>query len=227
VLNINDYYTTVQALLNEYRMDYASPDEFNKFAALAGQSLWNDLTGPAEQMQYNHPLPRVGQLYSRTVDEVLAPFHKSYPFSLDGTVDVITKPSDFGRRIAIISSDGKVRFSYVQSNRVVSRLNDPIDPVDQDNPIYTDMGSDYEIYPTAWTAKSFVLTYYSIPIPPKWAYAVNGDGEPVYNPGSSKNYEWHDDMFNNLVMRILGYFGINLNEQQLVAYSAQNKASGE
>lgn len=70
------------------------------------------------------------------------------------------------------------------------------------------------------------LTYLRKPIKPFWAFTLNGQGRPVYDPTNSVDLEVPDNCVNEICMMCASYLSINLRDAQLSQYVEMQKQQG-
>ena len=84
-------------------------------------------------------------------------------------------------------------------------------------PILVDYQDTFNVYPEEMT--SVKLTYIRKPKKPKWGF-IDVDGEPVYDPATSVDFELPIDMTGELVYRIAELMGVNVRSADAVQYGA-------
>jgi hypothetical protein len=78
---------------------------------------------------------------------------------------------------------------------------------------FTDAGTSESSYP-------LTLRYLKLPEDPKWTYRVVSNTELFDNTqGDFQDFELHESEYSNIVIQMLGYFGVNLREVDLAQYS--------
>lgn len=226
MLNINDIYVLVQNLVNKYKQGYVSPDEFNGFFNLAQNQYFNDLIGLPDQYQQGYPLPAVGKLYNQTMQDKLSPFFTPITVTLPGNSQVI-KPTDMGSPINIILPGG-VNCGIRPENKFVGFLTDSIDAPSITAPFAIDNGAYYQVYPvTGWpVGTSYVLNYYKTPPDSKWAYTLDANGLPVYDPSNSTQPIWRNNEYSDLISKTCTLIGANLANNQIVQNAQLQQKEG-
>ncbi len=91
-------------------------------------------------------------------------------------------------------------------------------------PIGLQAGNRIKVAPAA-IEDGVMLTYLRKPLLPNWTYTMV-NGAEIFNPAATdfRDIDLHPSEENNVVIRILNRFGINLKEQDLVAIT-QNKTN--
>lgn len=228
MLSIDDIYQLVQKLANKYKQGYLSPDEFNQFFNSSQRELYNDLIGRPEGYGLGKPISKISKGFTKTIEEKIAPFMKQVSIAVNPSTSQLPKPSDFSRHVSLRSSNDMTTVRRVFPDRLVSFLNNSINVVSITNPIYEEFNTYYQLYPLqVWTNQSFNLNYYFLPPISTWAYTLDSNGLPVYDPVNSIQPLWYDSEKNDLVMRTLQYFGVNLSNVFIEQYSEQQKQQGQ
>jgi len=82
-------------------------------------------------------------------------------------------------------------------------------------PIYERYGNYIVVEPS--TIASIKMSYLRTPKAPNWTYMMISN-QPLYNPSdvSFQDFELHESELNNIVLKMLTYFGINLREPDIV-----------
>lgn len=223
---IDTIYKISQDIVNKYKQGYLSPDEFNRYFNLVQFQYFNYLIGLVENYLQGKPLAARGKMYDQTMQEKLAPFFKIAPTILNGSAE-LTKPSDFGSIIDLLSPSGLPCNPRAQ-NKLGNWLTDSIDVVSVSSPFAVDSGSFFQVYPlTGWTGtNTFVMNYYQLPPSALWAYAPDANGLPVYNPAASIQPLWNDNESSELIARVVALAGINLSNSQIIQFSQLQKQEG-
>jgi hypothetical protein len=108
------------------------------------------------------------------------------------------------------------RWAYLQSS-----LRRPT----KEYPICTFLGNDViQFYPA--DMRSAKLTYIRYPITAKWAYILDPDGYPLYDPANSINIEFPEICADEMAVTLLNRVGISIREMGLSEWANFNKKSG-
>jgi len=139
----------------------------------------------------------------------------------------LTKPSDYLylsaplTRIWYKDSQGIQRTSkrpveVITDNELGDRLSSQFNSPTLDYPIITDYGNEFEFYPN--DVSQVTLAYIRMPKDPIWAFTVV-DGEPVYDPNNSQDFELSADLLPEIVKKICEYMGVSIKRLDLAQYS--------
>ena len=82
-------------------------------------------------------------------------------------------------------------------------------------PGYEKIGNDFRLHPNL-EDYDLELLYIRTPKTPKWTF-INVNGNPVYNASAAdlQNIELHISNFNKIVVKVLGYCGVSIREQEI------------
>src|SRR5882762_1237369 len=191
---------------------YITPDEFNVIINQSRFSFLDYLLGEFQQYQGGRPVPRVQFGMNESVRQRLTPFINA-PVTLNIDVAGLSPyPGDYQQSDAMYDSSMN-RIRYVPQHKLYSYLKSQIDPIST-KPIYLIESDGFRFYPNTTyngvdlgTAKlSYVHT------PPDIVYSTipDGNGRPVYDPGTSVDPEWYDVDCLDILARALRMIGVNL-----------------
>jgi len=218
---INQVYTTVLSILNKESRGYITPTEFNMYAELAQMGLFEDLFHKYSKsiVKQNNRLyhseysdiPR----HIREVVDIFINVEKNIAVDLEGLYYV----SDLNiyRLIGLDFFGSEIEeVGKMEVNRMLN--NDLIAP-SESYPVYIGVKGRYKIYPTL-DDKEITATYVRKPIQPKWTYTTVS-GNALFNPTALdyQDFELPDSMFNEIVVKILSYCGIQIREAEVVQAS--------
>jgi hypothetical protein len=113
----------------------------------------------------------------------------------------------------------------IWNNAINSKLNAPTTTY----PIYTKIGSGYRVFPKAPAGYSVELLYIRTPKAPKWSYILDGNGNPVFSAGASdrQDIEIDESLFYPLVMKIMAFCGLSIQQDEVVAAAANSEVVTE
>ncbi len=75
------------------------------------------------------------------------------------------------------------------------------------------------------TITSNVLRFDALPTKCQWAYKTVND-RPVYDDCKSVEFEWGEEVHNEIIERALKYLGVRLEDQIVLQNANQRKTSG-
>lgn len=223
--SIDTCYLIISFWLKKNQAGSISPDRFNLSFNAAQREQFNWLSGNIEQWQYSKPAPRIGIGYSQVIEERLAPFIVSPPTLTIPASGQITKPLDLVRLLSLSTSSNTIPLKRVSHDRIWSFMGSVINPVSSTYPIFIEYNNYYQVYPT--NLGSADIIYLRMPKEAKWAYTLDTNGRPIYDPANSINPEWKDVDINEILIRQIKQIGISIREQQLIQYARTEQQVGE
>jgi hypothetical protein len=116
----------------------------------------------------------------------------------------------------VVAYQSWVPVIFVTHGEKSIRLNSQIDYPTAIDPIAVNYDTYFQIYPD--TLQKVRLTYIRKPLTPNWAYTTVNSGQ-VYNAGSSQGFELPDSTHMRICLKVLGYYGISLRDQELFGSS--------
>ena len=216
--SVYEVYNTVKDLTNKDERGMITPAQFNSFASIAQQKVFNSLFAEFQDNQ---------RFASRGVYATL-----SSPSNALGT---FTKPEDLSRIISM-TTFGDWFLDQTTSNRIqVVYDEEKIDMILQsslsvptsENPVAL-VSNDIEVFPTS--IRKIKLRYYKQPeglTPagaktsslPKFGYTVGADGNEVWDVTNTIDFELPEHYTAELVVEIAKMIGINLRASDVYQYA--------
>jgi hypothetical protein len=174
-------------------------------------------------------MQRFGQYYelygkNQPLHDSLSTFLTKFQFTnATSPLGVITLPTDCMHisNAYTVVFDNKLSRSFtrdvllVNEDEINNALNSQLRPISIDNPIGIRSGTLLTILPN--TPQAGYINYLRKPLTPKYAYTMSGR-TVVYDSANSQNLEWSDAYVDSIILLVLSYIGINLNDEQLVQY---------
>lgn len=215
---INEVYTTVLNILNKDSRGYITPQEFNNYAKLAQLSIFEDLFHEYAKSlvkQNNRLYHSEFSDIPRHIREVIDIFTKETAMSGNSGVYAISD-LDFYRLIEIFANGFEVE--EVSKTHLKAILRNNLTQPSTRYPVYVKAGEIYNIYPN--TVQNVTAVYVRKPKDPKWTYTAIG-GNAIYNPSANdlQDFELPYSHYNDLVVKILMYCGVQIREEQIAQLS--------
>ena len=223
--SIQTVYDTLKALANKDAQGFVTEAEFNRFAIIAQQNIFNSLFDELkDSLRMSKAGFNPGRDKSRTkrVQEDLAFFSKKLPITKSS--GGFAKPADLARIIGLYTSGSilldqstkkpiEVCYDEEKIERILlSNLSAPT----EDFPVAL-VADDIQVFPTS--IQKIEVRYYKNPEGRTLAGARTTD-TPNYTPGVGKiDFELPDHYVSDLVYEIGRMIGLNLRDQQIVAYT--------
>ena len=234
---INEVRETVMAILSKDNNGYITPHEFNLFAKQAQLDIFEDYMS---RHQRNTVATNLRQNNTGDGDRL-----KSTQELIDRLSSNAALTNDTGSNFILPSNYfslqdiyyGTAHVEYVSKAKLIMLNNSKLTAPSAAYPAYTFGGQDSSdrdlitIYPTSITSgvSAFYVRY---PSDPKWTYATVG-GNPLFNASALdyQDFELPLQDFNDLVIKICAYAGMNIREAEIVQAMAgmdqANKMQGE
>jgi len=221
-MTVDQVYSILKFIVRKNQLGSLPPAEFEYAFNTAQRNYYDFLVGRIEQYQYGRPVPRVGLSMTDNIVTRLMPFQKTSTQILSS--GIVTKPSDINKLLAMYTPSN-YRVYRIEEDRFAERMQDSIDPIDENNAFYIEEKSSYQVYPTTLT--SVVIKYLTTPTDVKWNYTLDGNGRPVYTSTGSVQPTWLENDYDELIARAAKIIGVSLKEPNDVQYGNSVIQTGE
>jgi hypothetical protein len=221
-MDVNQVYDLIKFIANKNQQGYVTPSQFNLIINQAQNSYTSFLLGSFQQYTPGRPIARVELGNNSVVRQRLVPIIKLATLTIDGT-GFSPYPSDYVQ-VDAIRTTAFQRVRFTQQDNLYSYYNSVIDPV-ATNPIYLLEDNGFRFYPTDLATAS--LSYVSDPVDIVWAYTLDANNRPVYDPANSVDPVWHVTSILEIVTRALSMVGVNLQAGAISQYAQEIKANGQ
>ena len=224
-------YKTVQTILNKDNQGFVSPREYNLLAKQVQDSIFRSYFENANRDKSKQVRGLTNQGYSdlafnerQRINQFSEIGHSDYSPVIGGfglTNDVYFLEKDG------ITWQGGAVIEEVQRHEI-TYLNNSIARPTAEFPVYERYGNHILTYPNAsFIGETITFRYIREPKNPKWTYLVV-NGTELYNPSATdhQDFELHTSEFPKIVIMLVGYFGINLRETEVVQISEIIKDKG-
>ena len=186
------------------------------------------MLGEFQQYQYGRPQARVNYSQNSDTRQRLTPFIFSATLNPD-TNGLVNYPSEYLQTDSIVTENYD-RIRFVQQDSLYSFLKSEIDPIST-NPIYLLYDAGYKFYPNTTyngvNLSNVKVTYVMNAPAMLWAYTLDVNNRPVYDPIASIQPLWYDIDKLELVARILKLVGVSLQDGQVEQYANQVTQIGQ
>jgi hypothetical protein len=224
---IDNVFQTVKTIVNKELAGNLTPTELNKLAKLAQDEIFasyfediNLLKNKQNRGLTNLNNANLPQKVRQKID-----IFSTTAIMTDNS-GLYTLPTDlyFVEDRGIIYGNDTVVDEAQKSE--LSFLNSSIAAPSTTFPVYERLGNDIKIYPSTIT-DPITVRYIRRPLTPRWTYTEVFSKE-LFNPSAVdyQDFELHVSEFDNLVLKMLSYAGINLREGEVALY-AENKMNQE
>jgi hypothetical protein len=218
-------------ILNKQLLSFG-PERFNLVFNQASRQLFKDRYGRPEDLRIFDKQRLCYELNQKIHDD-LAPF-KSSPITITLTNGLGILPDDYVHPLGFcslvyensgtgsgITTETTVRIADEDKigNLLASKYRMPR----ISRPVLVLYANHVQVYPKS--VSSLQLTYLKYPLDAKWDYTVVNN-RPVYNAATSVQPQWRKINQNDLVIRIVGFLGINLKASQVEQYAQLKQQEG-
>jgi len=239
-VNINTVYQTVLYVLNKEQRGYVTPAEFNSLAVQVQNEIFESYFPDGNQIN------RINQNNSQNdteffnmfedISQKLIPFEQEISLTLDtggffyqpqvsGTGSINRTIRKFGSLISTYT--GQPQYDSITQlvsksdyNKITrSKLTSPT----SSNPIYyiqkgTSTSPYLFINPEPQSAAVNCIVY---PLNPSWGFTVGSLNQYVYNSSTSIDFELDLSEQANIIMKILKYCGVIVNDPNVISVASQ------
>lgn len=207
---------TVLAIINKENRGWITPEEFNLFAKQAQLEIFEDYFYDYARWVDKSNKRLSNSEYSdipMNIREKIDKFAIDGSLSFDSTEEVFLPPSDYYRVESLFINNEQIEEVLKSKLRYLLKSN--LTAPTTEYPVYVRLEDNFKVYPD--TIVDNVDCYYlRKPKDPKWTY-LEVLGNPVFNSSASdfSDFEIHSSDETELVIRILGYCGISIREQDI------------
>jgi len=245
--SVYEVYNIIKDLTNKDERGMITPAQFNSFAGVAQQKVYNNLF---KELQDNKRLS-IRQVDAggdknrvKQIQEDLSAFSKSVTIAVDGsTAGLFQKPENLARIISMTTNDDnylnedtlqvesrtKENISIVYDEAKLDMiLRSTLSAPSVDSPVAL-VSRDILVFPT--TIENIITRYYKTPegidpmtdlqtpFLPKFGHSVDSNGVEVYQVTESVDFELPSHYVPELVVEISKLVGINLRQADVLAYA--------
>lgn len=238
--SVNQVYSTLKDLANKDQRGFVTPTVFNNFAPVAQQNIFNRLfqeLNVAKNLKLRGLDVQRHLSKTKQIEEDLSVFSKTEVISQsEGS---FPKPDDLSRLISL-RTNGKMLLGQTTSvnidviydeEKLEYILQSDLSKPNESTPIAL-LSDVIEVFPT--TIKKVKVRYYKQPEGidpstgnrtaslPKFGYDQSlPGGKEIYLASNSVDFELPDHFVPQLVLEIGKMIGVNLRDEAVMAYSAQ------
>jgi hypothetical protein len=207
MIRIDDVYQKVLAIANKEQRGYVTPQEFNLFSDQAQLDIFEQYIYDINQFERVKGNDTEYSDMLEHLNEKLSIF--KHLENLTYNIDHFILADDTYRIGSIIYKDIQVQeindkeFIYLNSSLLLK-------PTEK-NPIYIKRQNKIFLYPQN-IQTDISCSFVKKPVKPRWNYVVV-NGEALYNPTNSEDFQLHKSEENNLINKILQLAGITMNNE--------------
>ena len=234
MINVNSVYQTVLLILNQQQRGYITPDEFNKIGT---QAQLNIFEAYASDLNQQYRLQQNDTEYSnriKNIEEKLPFFQRTAPIPYDGVVSgfplldlavidapVVVGTTDTLYRLGSVFYRDYDLGQYVQQNELKQLILSPLTQPTEKFPLYTYETNIVKIYPSS-IRSDISISYLAKPQNVIWGFTTDpATGAYLYDSGTSIQFNLDVTEQDELIMRILAYAGVIIQDPSIVQTASQ------
>ena len=154
----------------------------------------------------------------KNIEENLQFFQRTGATAYAGPHFTLT-PNDI-YRLGTVFYNGIALTQYAQRNEITQLLLSPLTQPTTDFPIYLYENNLLYVYPTT-IQTGITISYLKTPADVVWGYGVGSLGQFEYNQAASTNFELNISEQSNVIMRVLAYAGVIVNDPTIIQVAQQ------
>ena len=237
-VNVNTVYQTVLYIINKEQRGYITPAEFNSLAAQVQNEIFESYLPDGNQLnRQNQNNTQNNTEFFNTFKDIhykLASFIQEVQFSIT-TVNQDDQyfyyPSSQLSKIGEVISTyiGQPKYSSItqlvskaEYNKIErSKLTKPT----KQHPIYyyqRSSGNGSNLLKISPMPNSVTANVLLKPLNPNWGFVPGSLNQYIYNAGTSRDFELDSSEQSNIVMRILKYCGVIINDPTVIQSASQD-----
>ena len=232
-VSVDKVYKTVLFILNKEQRGYVTPAEFNSIAEQVQFQIFESYF-PNGNQQF-----RKNQTNSQNDTEFFNMFkdieYKLYPFEEDSNFTYDANRDIFSTN-ANVYKIGEVVSNYTDVNPIINSITQLVSKAEfnkisrskltaptKKNPLFFtgNAGSGDLTLKVTPTPNSITVNTIITPTAPNWGFTVGGLGQYIYNPNTSIDFQLDGSEQTLLVLEILKYFGIVINDPTIIQVASQ------
>jgi|TARA_Y100000015_G_scaffold26358_1_gene25477 hypothetical protein len=239
MVNVDTVYQTVLLILNQQQRGYMTPDEFNKAGTQAQLTIFE---GYASDLNQQYRLSQNDTEYSnriKNIEQKLQFFQRTATPTIIGTTSsfnildttapidapVVAGTTDTLYRLGSVFYKDQDLGQYVQPNELRQLLLSPLTQPTITFPIYTYENNIITLYPTTINS-DITISYLAKPRNIKWDFTTDlTTGAYLYASGSSIQFDLDVTEQDELILRILAYAGLIIQDPTIISAASQAVAA--
>ena len=237
MVNVNTVYQTVLLILNQQQRGYITPDEFNKIATQAQLTMFEAY---ASDLNQQYRLPSNDTEYSdrvKNIEQKLQFFQRntSIPYNVVNSnfplvsylvpdAPVVVGTTNVLYRLGSVFYKDTDLGQYTQPNELRQILLSPLTQPTENFPIYTYLQDSIKVYPSS-IKSDIAISYLVKPNDIVWGFTTNGVGAFLYAEGVSVQFGLDVTDQDELIMRILAYAGVIIQDPTIIQTASQAVAN--
>ncbi len=238
MINVNSVYQTVLLILNQQQRGYITPDEFNKIGTQAQLTIFEAYASDLNQQyrlqqndtEYSNRIKNIEeklQFFQRTANIPYDAVAENFPLLDFAVIDapVVVGTTDTLYRLGSVFYRDYDLGQYVQPNELKQLLLSPLTQPTDKFPIYTYERNVLKLYPNS-IQSGISISYLAKPVDVLWNFTTDPvTGAYLYNDVTSIQFSLDITEQDELIMRILAYAGVIIQDPSIVQTAAQAVAN--
>ncbi len=238
MINVNSVYQTVLLILNQQQRGYITPDEFNKIGTQAQLTIFEAYASDLNQQyrlqqndtEYSNRIKNIEeklQFFQRTANIPYDAVAENFPLLDFAVIDapVVVGTTDTLYRLGSVFYRDYDLGQYVQPNELKQLILSPLTQPTDKFPIYTYERNVLKLYPNS-IQSGVSISYLAKPNNVLWDFTTDPvTGAYLYNDASSIQFSLDVTEQDELIMRILAYAGVIIQDPSIVQTAAQAVAN--
>lgn len=242
MVNINTVYTTILYILNKEQRGYITPLEFNSLAEQVQEEIFQSYFPDGNQLnrQNQNNTQNDTEFFNMVKDTA----YKLYPFENEAnfTYDAANEGFYYAG-IGTIYKLGEIISTYNTINPTYNSITQLTSKSDYSQITRSKLTTPTVSYPIAYTTNAVVITtppslsrllIKVSPVPnilkinclfkptvPSWTFTTGNLGQYLYNSATSVQFQLDTSEQTNLIIRILKYCGLIINDPEIINVAAQ------
>jgi hypothetical protein len=222
-VSINTVYQTVLYILNKEQRGYIPPAEFNSLATQVQSEIFMSYFPDGNQLnrQNQNNTQNDSEFFNMFKDTA----YKLYPFERDASFTYNTVNLGWTYQGAgIIYKLGDIISTY-PGNPTYNSITELVSQSDFNKITRSRLTTPTVQYPLAVTTQTADMTLtincLFAPTAPSWEFSIGTQGQYIYDTGPSVNFELDVSEKNNLIINILKYAGVIINDPTIIQVASQ------
>tara|TARA_R100000458_G_C8255859_1_gene232009 strand:- start:811 stop:1548 length:738 start_codon:yes stop_codon:yes gene_type:complete len=232
-INVDTVYQKVLVLANKEQRGYITPQEFNLLADKAQNEIYENYF---HQARNSNAKLKDDDQHTDTLEMIeakLSPFYKSHNnitvasgvLNLLNPVGGTNTGADIYKLVSVNQVVGSNLRLVTEVNRseynlITNHSESVLYPISSRPIYYRQTETNLNIIPAPSDGTIIVISYYKLPVAPKWAYVVVNE-KALYNINNSVDFELHASEEETLVLRILMLAGLTIQKPDIVQAGGQ------
>lgn len=235
-MSIKDVHDTILFYTNKSQNGYISHEEIDMVLDRTQLTQFNEYYNNPKLYRQDNQSPIVGYGESQKINDALSPFKATYTFTNEDTPSgVLSMPANYMFLLSLyttvyvnqIGRNVVNAVTVLNEEELVLRLESQVIPVTVDDPICI-MNSNKKIQLFPDIPQAGKVFYFRRPVAPKYNYAPDAQNPRKlnYTSNGSQDLEWGDSEINNIIIKALSFYGVNLSAQDLIQFAEAKNQQG-